>query len=105
MPIDRSLYPADWDKIARQVKEEADWICQTCGQQCYRPGEKVAATRFVLTVHPRDHDPRNNDPDNLVALCTPCHLKEERSYQRQQAREEQIQAGQLILPVLSEVTL
>lgn len=50
MPMDRSLYPANWDAIAHQVKEE-------------------------------------------------------RFYQRQQAREEQIQAGQLILPALSEVTL
>ena len=30
MPMDRSLYPKDWDEIARAVKEEADRKCEEC---------------------------------------------------------------------------
>lgn len=32
-------------------------------------------TRFVLTVAHLDHNPANCDPDNLKALCAPCHLR------------------------------
>ena len=37
MPMDRSLYPDNWEAIALQVKEEANWTCQECGKACYRP--------------------------------------------------------------------
>lgn len=31
--------------------------------------------RFVLTVAHLDQDPANNDPKNLRALCSVCHLR------------------------------
>jgi ssDNA-binding Zn-finger/Zn-ribbon topoisomerase 1 len=31
MPIDRSKYPPDWDKISLQVRTEAGWKCEKCG--------------------------------------------------------------------------
>jgi len=34
----------------------------------------------------RDHDPRHNDPDNLVALCRRCHLLHDRAYHRARRR-------------------
>jgi len=39
MPMNRKLYPPNWDAIARAVKENAGWTCQTCGRPCRRPGE------------------------------------------------------------------
>jgi hypothetical protein len=39
MPMDRSLYPKDWDAIARSIKDAADWKCQQCDRPCRRPGE------------------------------------------------------------------
>lgn len=39
MPMNRKLYPADWDAIARQIKDAAGWTCQECGKPCIRPGE------------------------------------------------------------------
>lgn len=39
MPMDRRLYPPDWDAIALAVKVEADWCCSDCGRPCRRPGE------------------------------------------------------------------
>lgn len=103
MPMDRSLYPDDWDDIALQVKEKADWTCRRCGKQCYRPGQPALDRRKVLTVHHRDHDPQNCEDDNLEALCAPCHLREEVAYRVRNAwRRAAHQVGQLILPGLEE---
>jgi len=98
MPMDRSLYPDDWDEIAFEVKEKADWTCQRCGIQCYRPGQKAYYRRYVLTVHHKDHNPQNCADDNLEALCAPCHLKEEVAYRVHLAFIAARKAGQLILP-------
>jgi len=37
--MDKSLYPKNWDEIARAVKDEANWRCEQCGKPCRRPGE------------------------------------------------------------------
>lgn len=79
MPMDRSRYPDDWDAIALAVKEKVGWICQRCGKQCLRPGEKMEDSSdravYTLTVHHRDFLPENNNPANLIPLCAPCHLR------------------------------
>lgn len=31
MPMDKSKYLLNWDEIARDVKERANWTCQQCG--------------------------------------------------------------------------
>ena len=31
-------------------------------------------SKYTAQVHHRDRQPANNNPDNLVALCTGCHL-------------------------------
>lgn len=31
MPMDRSRYPADWNEIAKAVKDKAGWCCEECG--------------------------------------------------------------------------
>lgn len=85
MPMDRSKYPADWDAIAATIKEQAGYKCQACGKQCYKPGEKVHETRFVLTVAHVNHVESDCRPENLVAACSVCHLKydaERRRWQR-----------------------
>ena len=75
MPTDKSLYPENWDHIAARVKAEADYICQRCGRQCYRPGQPCGNRARVMSVHHVDHNPANSHPDNLIALCAPCHLQ------------------------------
>ena len=69
MPMDRSRCPADWDAIARRVKDEAGWWCEGCGKQCRRPGEPFDTHRRTPTVAHLDHDPTNCRRDNLAALC------------------------------------
>ncbi|MEM9136498.1 MAG: hypothetical protein AAGB01_04010 [Cyanobacteria bacterium P01_F01_bin.42] len=101
MPMDRSLYPDNWDELAFQIKTEANWCCTECGRPCRQPGESFdvflkrcwspsleaqypsyemegdrhvsKAGRFTLTVAHIDHEPQNCDRNNLKALCAPCH--------------------------------
>ena len=44
--------------------------------------EQVRITRVVLATAHRDHDPTNNHPRNLVALCQRCHLQHDREEHR-----------------------
>ncbi len=75
MPMNRSLYPDDWERIALSVKGKADWKCQQCGKQCRRPGEPFDTHRRTLTVAHMNHIPHDVRPENLKALCAVCHLK------------------------------
>lgn len=88
MPMQRHLYPANWDAIALQVKTDANWQCQQCRKECRRAKESLSdfitrveeavekPTRFTLTVaHYPDPNPANVAKDNLLALCAPCHLR------------------------------
>lgn len=75
MPMDRKKYPADWEKLARAIKEEAGWKCEECGKQCRRPGEKFDTHKRTLTVAHLNHKPWDCRRENLKALCAPCHLR------------------------------
>jgi hypothetical protein len=75
MPMEKWRYPKDWDAIARQIKEAAGWKCQKCGKQCRRPGEKFDTHKRTLTVAHLNHTPEDVRPDNLMAMCAPCHLR------------------------------
>lgn len=85
MPVDKSRYPADWDAIALAVKVAADWVCQDCGMQCRTPDERFDTHKRTMSVHhlgaerpdgtPGDmHDKMDCRPENLLALCSACHL-------------------------------
>jgi predicted HNH restriction endonuclease len=80
MPIDRQRYPENWSDIALSVKQAADWRCRHCRKQCLRPGEKPKDftrsewTVATLSVHHANFTPEDNRLENLIPLCTPCHL-------------------------------
>lgn len=38
MPMDRHLYPDNWDEIATAIKTAANWHCQNCGKPCCPSG-------------------------------------------------------------------
>jgi len=105
MPMDRSLYPPNWNDIALSVKEVAGWTCQECQRPCRKPDQEWAdfvlellngggsdgwyaqtceavdegvlekPGRFVLTVAHLNHRPEDCRPENLRALCSGCHLR------------------------------
>nr|WP_275336245.1 HNH endonuclease [Nodosilinea sp. TSF1-S3]MDF0369105.1 HNH endonuclease [Nodosilinea sp. TSF1-S3] len=112
--MDRSRYPDNWEAIALDVKNAAEWQCQKCGRPCLQPGEEWGyfaceasalgwaddldrPGRFVLTVAHLDQDPSHNDPANLKALCAPCHLRHDAPYRSANSRAKRERAGQLTL--------
>jgi hypothetical protein len=83
MPTPTSRYPKDWPQIAFAIKEREGWHCHHCGIRGLRPGEKLNSAKgraFLIQVHHCDCNPANNSPENLVALCTVCHLHAHRKH-------------------------
>lgn len=97
MPINISLYPANWKTITLEVKEaaiaysrfaiakrcriaEGNHQCQCCGKRCYKPGERPQGlipqewTADILQVHHRNHNIQDNRLSNLMSVCASCHL-------------------------------
>lgn len=64
----RHLYPSNWDRVAKRIKQRAGWRCQACDNPHGKPP-------YVLTVDHLDHNPRNCETSNLMALCQRCHLR------------------------------
>lgn len=60
-------YGSDWRKM-RDQKLRRDPLCEKCAAD----GRIVPAS----VVHHRDHDERNNDPENHESLCRACHERE-----------------------------
>ena len=75
MPVDWRKYPSDWNRIALEIKEEGGWRCERCGKQCRRPGEPFDTHRRTLTVAHLNHIEMDCRPENLKAMCAPCHLR------------------------------
>ncbi len=98
--MDSTLYPAEWNAIAREIKEAAGWVCQACGKQCQRPGELNIGWQYRLTVA---HICQDYEADAIccAALCLPCHLAFDAPHswiaRRRRMRWRMVQAGQLAL--------
>jgi len=78
MPIDYKKYPPNWkSEIRPRILKRAKHHCELCGIRNYATatGVKGQAYRTVLTIAHLDHNIKNNDPENLKALCQPCHLR------------------------------
>lgn len=75
MPMDRKRYPSNWEEIAKKKKELVGWKCEVCGKQCRKPGEEFDTHKRTLTVAHLNHTPEDVRPENLKAMCAPCHLR------------------------------
>ena len=75
MPMDHKRYPKEWKLISKSIKDAAGWKCQKCGKQCRRPGEPFDTHKRTLTVAHLNHTPEDVMPENLMAMCAPCHLR------------------------------
>lgn len=92
MPVDWSKYPDNWDVIAFGIKEEADWQCECCGKQCRRPGEPFDThKRETLTVAHCNHVESDCRPENLSAMCAPCHLRYDASHHAENASKTRLE--------------
>ena len=96
MPVNPSLYPDNWKKLALAVKEAAEWRCECCGKRCYKPGERPEGlsrsqwTGDILQVHHRNHDTQDNRLSNLMSVCAVCHLSLHRGGQYSSVSEGQL---------------
>ena len=118
MPIIRARYPDNWESLALQIKHQAQWCCQQCQRPCRQPSElladflervkrwrqgqtplpakfEAAPRRYLLTVAHLDQQPSNQDPSNLKALCTVCHLQFDSRFRAKQRRLKAEFLGQL----------
>jgi len=55
-----------------------DWIADPLTIEQAEIDGKVKTIQIVLTIAHLDHDPTNNDPDNLRALCQKDHFAHDR---------------------------
>lgn len=76
-----SKYPDNWKELTYQLKEKTEWKCSKCGLQCIKPGieikqklTKSERAKLTLQVHHSDYNVSNNQSNNLICLCTACHL-------------------------------
>ena len=117
MPIEPERYRPDWKDFSHAVKCAADWTCQRCRKQCRQKGESVEALanrlfepnsevwleamqhpqKFCLTVAHLDQNPSNDAPENVQALCAPCHLNHDRPHLSGNAYAKRERRGQLSL--------
>jgi len=88
MQMERERYPANWKEIANAIKEAADWKCQKCGKQCRRPGEPFDTHKNTLTVAHLNHIPEDVRPENLMAMCSICHLRYDAAHHAETRRNK-----------------
>jgi len=62
-------------KLKEQIRKRDNYTCQECGI-------KQTELKTKLSIHHIDYDKKNNNPNNLIALCTSCHMKT--NYKRKQ---------------------
>ncbi|MBW4689975.1 MAG: HNH endonuclease [Komarekiella atlantica HA4396-MV6] len=78
--MSRTRYPKDWKEIATAIKNASNWRCTKCSRICLRPGEKPEGWSksqrrvYNLQVHHHNFDPSDNRLENLICLCSSCHL-------------------------------
>jgi hypothetical protein len=112
----RHRYPPDWPAISAWVRFsralgrcECEGECGTghAGRCEARHGQPhpVTASKVVLTVAHRDHQPENCDGANLFAACQRCHLNYDRGHHAQTAaRTRALAAAAGMDPLPDEAT-
>lgn len=104
----KDRYPSNWPEIRKVILERAEQQCEWCGVRNHALGyrDQVGVfhpeepslecdanpdgprfIRIVLTIAHLDHNPGNNDPANLRALCQRCHNRHDSATRRRGIHE------------------
>lgn len=119
MPMDRTRYPENWPTLTLEIKDSNTWVCEHCGKECRKTGERLSdfilrrwgnehgqiigtewidcvdfPKKYSLTTAHLDQNTQNNDPSNLKALCTVCHLQHDHPHLKSNAIAKQERIGQ-----------
>jgi len=73
--IDDDLHNDGYDYFSNELKN------------CYdKKGNPTKGITICLTIAHLDHNTKNNDYENLAALCQRCHLNYDKDYHRENTR-------------------
>jgi hypothetical protein len=107
MPMDKRTYPANWNEISLDVRNDAKWRCEWCGAASKRPhpttGSKVILTVAHLGTAHEDgtKGDKTNKMDirreNLAALCQRCHLNYDRDEHANTRRKNKLKVQPMLL--------
>jgi|TARA_R100000501_G_C2628948_1_gene123398 5-methylcytosine-specific restriction endonuclease McrA len=68
-------YGIEFDRhLRKQIRKRDNYRCQ----ECFRHQDELRTRnnkKYKLSVHHVDYDKENNNPNNLISLCMPCHLQ------------------------------
>lgn len=73
-----SIYSKEWKAIRERILERAKNKCEgspsypECSVENYSK-HPITGSKVILTIAHLDHDPSNNNDDNLKAWCQKCH--------------------------------
>lgn len=72
-------YPQEFNNYLReQIRERDGYICQVC----FTSQEKL---KNKLSIHHIDYNKKNCSPNNLISLCTNCHVKTNKDREKWQS--------------------
>ncbi len=86
----RRKYPKEWELLARDCKERADWKCEHCHvEQLATRTSKKGNPYFIYLAacHVHQLDTRNAQPE-LIALCISCHARYDYQHKQRVRRVE-----------------
>lgn len=123
-PENKKLYPKNWKEIRYKILKRANNKCEFCGVENHSVGYRDKDGNFiesigmqqeadeldgehlfqiVLTIAHLDHNPTNNNPENLKALCQKCHLNYDKEHHQETRRNTlKEKTGQLELNLTSQ---
>lgn len=68
-----------WDAAAKTWRSSRGRPLKLAPLECLSADTGLQTTRVYLACAHLDHDPGNNDPRNLKALCQRCHILHDRT--------------------------
>ena len=70
-------------------------LCEMCGKKI-KPGEPFDTHRNTLTVAHLNHTPEDVRPENLCAMCAPCHLRYDAQHHAETRRRRMAERWQSV---------
>ena len=101
-PENKDKYPDNWPEIRARVRKRAGDKCEWCGVVNHSWINRISreicisdeddAIRVVCTVAHLDHNPENNDENNLAFLCQKCHNSYDAPHRKQTRQQGKLKS-------------